>query len=544
MTQSEADLRAELEERLRFETLLADLSAQFVNLPADQVNHQIQEAQRRIVETLGLDRSSLFQYTEQDTKVTLTHFWVRPGLQPFPPGLSARECYPWAFEKVMMKREILRFSSADELPPEAARDLESLRKYGPRSTVTFPLIAGGQVFGALAFGTLREERQWTEALVARLRLVADVFASTLARKRSEDSLRRALDEVQRLKDQLQKEKVYLQQEVEVLHGHDGIIGNSPGLRQVLAQVDRVAPTDATVLLLGETGTGKELLAETLHARSRRKDRVMIKVNCAAMPSTLIEAELFGHEKGAYTGALSRQAGRFELADDSTLFLDEVAELPLDLQVKLLRVLQDGQFERVGGTKTLKTNVRVIAASNRDLAKHVAEGRFREDLYYRLGGFPIVVPPLRERADDIPLIAWAFAKQLGERLGKRVERIPKEVMEALQRYAWPGNVRELRNAIERAIILGDSSTLRLPPGPVNEYHIEDSRLTLAEAEQSYMRAHISKVLERTRWRIRAAGGAADVGVRTLAVLPHNHGRRVTTHRLVEGAVRSGAVELGT
>ncbi len=509
MTRSEAELRKEFEDRLRFERLLADLSARFVALSADQVDAAIEEAQRDIVETLGLDRSSLFQPVEQNNKVAITHFWVRPGLQPFPPSVSAREYYPWAFEQVMLKREIVQFARVNELPPEAARDVENIRKYGPKSNVTFPLVAGGQVVGALAFGTLREERRWTEDLVARLRLVADLFANTLARKRSEESLRQALDDVRRLKEQLEQEKVYLQQEVEALHGHGGFTGNSPALRQVLAQAERVAPTDANVLLLGETGTGKELLAETIHARSRRKDRVMIKVNCAALAPTLIEAELFGREKGAYTGALSRQAGRFELADGSTLFLDEVAELSLDLQAKLLRVLQDGQFERVGGTKTLRVDVRVIAASNRDLAKHVAEGKFREDLYYRLGGFPIVVPPLRERTDDIPLLTWAFAKQLGEALGKPVERIPQTVMEALQRYAWPGNVRELRNAIERAIILGDSSTLRLPPGPINDSHKEESLLTLEEAEQSYMRAHILKVLERTRWRIRGVGGAAEI-----------------------------------
>jgi formate hydrogenlyase transcriptional activator len=510
MTQSEVDLRKELEDRLQFETLLANLSTGFVALPADQVDGGIQDAQRHIVETLGIDRSTLFQYSERRKEVILTHFWVRPGLLPHPLGLSAKEYYPWAFEKIVMQREILRFSSVNELPPEAARDAESLRKYGQKSNVTFPLIAGGQVFGALAFGTMREERDWPDDLVGRLRLVADLFANTLARKRSEEGLHQALKELGRLKDQLQEQNVYLQEKVQTLHGHAGIIGDSPALRQVLAQVDRVAPTDATVLLLGETGTGKELLAEVLHARSRRKDRVMIKVNCAAMPSTLIEAELFGHEKGAYTGALSRRAGRFELADGSSLFLDEVAELPLELQPKLLRVLQDGQFERVGGTKTLRVDIRVIAASNRDLPKAVADGRFREDIYYRLGGFPIVVPPLRERADDIPLLAWTFAKQLGERLGKPVERIPQAVVKALQRYMWPGNVRELRNVIERAIILGDSSTLRLPPGPVNDdIQMEDSPLTLEEAEESYMRAHISKVLERTRWRIRGVGGAAEI-----------------------------------
>lgn len=336
--------------------------------------------------------------------------------------------------------------------------------------------------------------------------MASPFQNTLARQRSEESLHQALDEVRRLKDQLQQEKGYLQAEVEALHGHAGIVGDSAALREVLAQADRVAPTDATVFLLGETGTGKELLANTIHARSHRKDRVMIKVNCAALAPTLIEAELFGREKGAYTGALSRQAGRFELADGSTLFLDEVAELPLDLQTKLLRVLQDGQFERLGGTKTLHVNVRLLAASNRDLEKAVAAGTFRADLYYRLNAFPIVVPPLRDRPEDIPLLAWTFAKQIGHALGKSVGRIPHEVMAALQRYPWPGNVRELRNVIERAIILGDSSTLQLPQGPVTEHH-QDASQTLDAVERSSARAHILKVLDRTGWRIRGAGGAA-------------------------------------
>jgi transcriptional regulator with GAF, ATPase, and Fis domain len=507
MTQSEVELRKELEERLRFETLLADLSARFAALSADQVDGAIEDALGRIGETLGLDRSSLFQFSA-DGEMVLTHSWVAPGFQPFPHRIAAKKHFPWFLEH-LLGGEVVRMSSVNELPPEAARDLETIRQHGPKSTVVVPLVAAGHVFGGLAFGTLGRERRWTDDLVARLLVVASLFESTLARKRSEERLRQALDDVRRLKDQLEQEKVYLQKEVEALHGHVGVIGNSPALREVLALVDRVAPTDTTVLFLGETGSGKELLAETLHSRSRRKDRTMIKINCAALPSTLIEPELFGREKGAYTGALSRQAGRFELADGSTVLLDEVGELPLDLQAKLLRVLQDGQFERVGGTKTLKVNVRVIAASNRDMAKHVAEGKFREDLFYRLNVFPILVPPLRERREDIPLLAWAFAKQLGEALGKPVERIPQEVMETLQRYTWPGNVRELRNAIERAIILGDSSILRLPQGPVNDPHTEDLPLTLEEAEQSYIRVHILKVLERTRWRIRGAGGAADI-----------------------------------
>jgi transcriptional regulator with GAF, ATPase, and Fis domain len=501
MSPSDADVRTDLEDRLQFERLLVQLASGFVGLPADRVDDAIETAQRRIGETLGLDRSSLFQLSP-DGEMILTHSWVAPGFEPYPSRINAREHFPWVLQKVL-RGEVIRYSSHTELPPEAARDLETFRQHGPKSTVVFPLAAGGVAFGGLAFGMLREERRWTEDLVARLRLVASLFESTLARKRSEERLHHALAEVRRLQEQLQQEKVYLQQEVKTLHGNGEIIGTSRALREVLVQVDRVAPTEATVLLLGETGTGKELLAEAIHARSPRHDRVLIKVNCAALSPTLIEAELFGREKGAYTGALSRQAGRFELADGSTLFLDEVAELPPDLQAKLLRVVQDGQFERLGGTKTLRVNVRIIAASNRDLATAVAAGSFREDLYYRLNAFPIVVPPLRERPEDIPALAWSFARQVGDSLGKPVERIPHEVMTELQRYAWPGNVRELRNLIERAIILADSSTLRLPPGPATER--QGAWATLEGVERS----HILKVLERTGWRIRGAGGAAEI-----------------------------------
>lgn len=231
---------------------------------------------------------------------------------------------------------------------------------------------------------------------------------------------------------------------------------------------------------------------------------MVKLNCAALPPTLIEAELFGREKGAYTGALTRQAGRFELAHGSTIFLDEIAELPLELQVKLLRVLEDGQLERIGSTKTLTVDVRLIAATNRDLPKLVAQGAFREDLYYRLNVFPIAVPPLRERREDIPLLVWTFAKQFGKALGKPVERIPQETMEALQHYPWPGNIRELRNVIERAVILSEGSTLRVPVGPAAG-PVPDALPTLADAE----RQHILAALEQTGWRIRGADGAAKL-----------------------------------
>jgi transcriptional regulator with GAF, ATPase, and Fis domain len=287
-----------------------------------------------------------------------------------------------------------------------------------------------------------------------------------------------------------------------------IIGTAPALQQALAQADQVAPTDAAVLLLGETGTGKELLAHLIHRRSRRQDRALVTVNCAALPPTLIEAELFGREKGAYTGALTRQAGRFELAHGSTLFLDEIAELPLDLQVKLLRVVEDGTLERLGSSKTLSVDVRVIAATNRDLAALVTHGKFREDLYYRLNVFPIVVPPLRDRREDIPLLVWAFAQQYGKAFGKPVKRIPPATLDALSRYPWPGNIRELRNVIERAVILSDSSTLRVPlaaplPGAAT------AAPTMAAAEH----AQIVAALAQTGWRIRGpAGAAARLGLK--------------------------------
>jgi formate hydrogenlyase transcriptional activator len=504
--QSEIGLWKKLEYRLEFERLLANLATQFVGLPADQVDGAIESAQGRIGETLGLDRSSLFQFSKTGEMV-LTHSWVAPGFQPYPAQISAREYFPWMLEQVLQGKTV-RLSSISELPPEAVQDLQTMIEHGPKSTLVFPLMTEGSAFGGLAFGTLREERRWTDDLTARLRLVARLFESTLARKRGEESLRQALDEVRKLKEQLQQEKIYLQAEVAELHGHAGIIGDSPALREVLHQAERVALTDATVLLLGETGTGKELLASSIHARSSRKDRLMIKVNCAALSPTLIEAELFGREKGAYTGALSRQSGRFELANGSTFFLDEVAELPLELQAKLLRVLEEGQFERLGSTKTIQVDVRFIAASNRDLAKAVAEGSFRADLYYRLNAFPIVMPPLRKRAEDIPVLAWAFAKEFGQALGRPVERIPREVMTALQHYSWPGNVRELRNLIERAIILGNSSTLRLPPGPVTELQ-QDALPKLKDAERLHARGFILKVLEQTGWRIRGHGGAAEV-----------------------------------
>jgi len=324
------------------------------------------------------------------------------------------------------------------------------------------------------------------------------------RKKMEARLNDQLAEIQRLKDQLEQENLYLRKEVVLQHGHEGIIAHSGQMKKILGQAEQVAPTDATVLLSGETGTGKELLARRIHSLSNRRQRALITINCAALPPTLIESELFGREKGAYTGALTRMAGRFEVADGSTLFLDEVSELPLDVQGKLLRVLEEGCFERLGSTKSRKVDVRILAATNRDLTQEVAAGRFRSDLFYRLNVFPIVIPPLRERHEDIPPLAWAFVKQNEKKLGKRVEHIPHRSMAALKRYDWPGNARELRNIIEHAMITGSGKTLHVRP-PARKDDDESVAATLEEVD----RRHILSVLARTGWRIAGKNGAAEI-----------------------------------
>ncbi len=488
-----------LEEQLEFERLVAELTAKFINLPADQVVDAIRDALRRIGEGLDIDRCNFYRI-QPDGMMIDPISWVRAGFEPPPAPVAAEKDFPWALE-TLRAGQVVCFSSVEEIPDPV--DRENYRANGIRAALTVPLSVAGEIIGAVGFNRLRELRSWAPETVHRLRVIAGAFGNVLARQKADESLAKALAEVERLRDQLHAENVYLRREARERLGTGAIVGNSPAVRRVLEQVQQVAATDSTVLLLGETGTGKELFATQIHEASTRRARTMVRVNCAAIPETLMESELFGREKGAFTGALARQAGRFEVADHSTIFLDEIGDLPADVQVKLLRVLEERQIERLGSPKPIQVDVRIIAATHRDLEQRIAEGTFREDLYYRLNVFPIRVPPLRERVEDIPLLVWRFVEEFSRTFGKRIEAIPREAMAALQQHAWPGNIRELRNVVERAMIVATGPRLtialpatKMPPGKRS--------LKLADVEEQ----HIRTVLETTHWRIRGAGGAAE------------------------------------
>jgi formate hydrogenlyase transcriptional activator len=621
--------KLELEDRLRFEMLLAETSARLINLPGDRLDEEILDTLRHVCERLDLDRSTLWLLPEEKAGTLRLEYFYDEGDLPVPEHLDAKQLFPWIVEKIMAG-EVIVISKLSDLPVEAAHDRETLKFYGTKSTLVVPLSTGGSVFGAVSFAVLREERQWREPIVSRLKLVAQIFSNAIARrlaesamreswarlnlaadsanaalwtlemgsgqiltvekarkllgvslsrelnleeflnivhtedrdriregmrqavrtaedfrdeyrviepdgrvrwmaargclhhngsgkpdllmgasvditerKQMEEQLRERLGEIEGLKKQLENENIYLHMEVKQMSEHADVVGQSAAIKRVLQQAGQVARTDTTVLIQGETGTGKELLARSIHDMSARKDRLLVTVNCAALPPALIESELFGREKGAYTGALTRMAGRFEVADGSTLFLDEIGELPLELQSKLLRVIEEGSFERLGSTKPVHVDVRLIAATNRDLAQEVEDGRFRKDLFYRLSVFPIVIPPLRERPEDIPLLVWSFVAEFQKKMGKRIENIPKKTMDMLQSYAWPGNGRELRNVIERAMIVSSGKTLEvLLPKTSNG---NCGKQSLQEIERS----HIINVLEKTSWRVTGKGGAAEI-----------------------------------
>ncbi len=368
---------------------------------------------------------------------------------------------------------------------------------GVRAYLCVPLMARGRALGALLLQSFAPNR-YSPDDVPLLEEVAKQIALAVENMR-------AYEEIARLRVKLEEENRYLQEEIKSDHNFEEIVGQSRAIKEVFKAIEAVAPAGATVLITGETGTGKELVARALHNLSPRRGKALIKLNCAALPAGLIESELFGHEKGAFTGAIARKIGRFELAHGGTLFLDEIGDLPLELQPKLLRVLQEGEFERIGASHTTTVDVRVVAATNRDLETAVQGNRFRSDLYYRLNVFPIRVPPLRERTEDIPLLVRYLTLKYGHRLGKRISNVPPAILEVLQTYSWPGNVRELENVIERATILSAGAELDLGWWPMTAggRGRAGGTRTLEEVERDHIRA----VLELTGWRVSGERGAA-------------------------------------
>jgi transcriptional regulator with GAF, ATPase, and Fis domain len=487
--------------RTEFERLTAELSFKFINLPSDQIAPAIQEGLRQVGETLDVDRCALFGVHERDLSPVPIGFWWRPSIEPPPAVTSFKERFPWAQETILAGT-VLSFSCIDEIPNPV--DRASCVSHGIQSGVTVPISVSGRVKGAMGFNMTRGERTWTRDTLQGMRILSNVFAGLLVRSEEDDAERQRIVRAERPRDRRHAENMYLRREAQERLGDGIIIGQSPAIRHVLEQAEQVAVTDSTVLLLGETGTGKELIATHIHEQGARRGRVMVRVNCSAIPSTLMESELFGREKGAFTGALARQIGRFELADHSTIFLDEIGDLPGDVQVKLLRVLEERQIERLGSPKAVHVDVRIIAATHRDLEKRIAEGAFRDDLFYRLDVFPIRVPPLRDRPEDIPLLVWRFVDEFSHTFGKRIDAIPRGDMAALQQYSWPGNIRELRNVVERAMIVAKGTQLNIAvPAPSSHSGTRSLKLTDVERE------HIRGVLEMAAWRIRGATGAAQL-----------------------------------
>jgi len=618
-----------VEERaLDFEQLLLEISSLFINLPLDSIDAVIEDTQRKICESLGLDLSSLWQWSDTDNNLmTLTHLFAIEGGPDKPVDVDASISFPWILQQ-MLAGKTLAFSN-DDLPADAAIDKDSRIYYGVESTVVIPLRPGGRrIIGIISFETLKRKREWREDEVKRLKIVADIFANSLMRKQAEQQLhesqerlnlaaesaeaglweldcrtnrfwttdqarrifgygaddiismerleqsihpddldfvqqaladslnqgtkldieyriitefdthkwicsrgrpyfradgspfrmlgvsldiserKRHEQELEKLKQQLEQENYYLREDLKKVQGFEHIIGKSVPFQSILRSIQQVAPTSATVLLTGETGTGKGVLAHAIYQTSERRGRPFVTVNCAALPVNLIESELFGRQKGAFTGAHATQAGRFEAANQGTIFLDEVGDLPLEMQAKLLRVLQDGEFERLGSPRTIKVDVRIIAATGRNLLEEVRSGRFREDLFYRLNVYPIALPPLRERSEDIALLARYFTQKYSRRMGKRIDRLPRRLLDSMMHYPWPGNVRELEHFIERSVISSSGTTLS---GADQQTWSLSSRLITGKTKNlaAVERDHILHVLGLTNWKIEGPDGAAEI-----------------------------------
>ena len=471
-----------------FERLLSSLSSSMCALDVDEALAQITVGLETIGVAFGVEECTLVSYRDRD-EARVTASWATPPRDPWRNEDLTQ--VPWLLHRVA-RNTVVSVTAGADWPQSAQLDRAHAERTGIASRLALPVVLGTRVCFALIVGSRHRQPDWNAAVIERLRLLAETVAGgveRLLRQESQRATDAATPDVER----------------EVPLGGDGIIGRSPAIRVAVGRLHQVAPLDVTVLLCGETGTGKELFARALHEHSRRHGAPFVCVNCAALPPTLIESELFGHERGAFTGATAMRQGRFELADGGTLFLDEIGDLAPELQAKLLRALQEGEFERVGSCKMRRADVRVIAATHVDLEQAVAEDRFRADLYYRLNVFPILLPPLRERREDIPDLVWTFIEQRQRTLGRRITSVPANVMSALTQHDWPGNVRELENVIDRALIrtTGDALQLDSPLDAVRRVTGTPEGGTLDAVQRQY----IEKVLRECGGRINGAGNAA-------------------------------------
>ena len=503
--QAQQELRrehAELQaERDRLQLLLEVTNQVVSNLELRDLLRAISASVRRVMQCAGV-AVALLDSGGKHLRVYALDMSEGKGLAqegdliPFDENSSSQE-FRW-LARVLRTGQPLNLQAGDLAGLDPANSVGVAE--GIQSTCLLPLISRNRPLGALVLGR-REDKSFKQHEVAFLMQVANQAAIAV-----ENAM--AYQQIADLKDRLAQEKLYLEDEIRTEMRFEEIVGTSAALRRTLQQVETVAPTDSTVLIYGETGTGKELIARAIHDRSPRRAKALVKLNCAAIPTGLLESELFGHERGAFTGAITQRIGRFELANGGTIFLDEVGEIPLELQPKLLRVLQERDFERLGSSRTLRTDARLIAATNRDLGAMVEQGKFRADLFYRLNVFPVHAPPLRERSEDIPLLVRHFTQEFSRRMNKQIDTIPTETLPSLVRYSWPGNIRELQNVIERAVILSTGPVLRVPlselkPSGVTASSSPSTQDTLEEAE----RKHILRALEDTSWVLAGSRGAA-------------------------------------